>query len=175
MTAVNLDQELGLIVAPGAPAVAEDQSLALIVEQRLVPKIIYNYTDQLLALIITKRLIDLVQLIGGGYQDFLGNPLAFGYLKMNISNPVEIYTVGTEVIEGSDIHFRINLDGNGNVISNPPQNVLSTSSLKPACTYTVTAYKADGTTASAPQIVTVPNTSAQYNIALSVPNWPSFS
>jgi hypothetical protein len=43
MTTVNVDQELALIVAPGAPAVAVDQELALIVEQRLVPQIISNY------------------------------------------------------------------------------------------------------------------------------------
>lgn len=137
MTAVNLDQELGLIVAPGSPSVAADQSLSLIVEQRLVPAIISNYIDQQLGLLVVKRIVDLVQLVGGGYQDFLGNPLAKGYLVMNISNPVETYTVGSEVVEGDDIHFKITLDSNGNVSTTPAQYVFSTSSLTPACTYLV--------------------------------------
>jgi hypothetical protein len=94
---------------------------------------------------------------------------------MKISNPVEIYTAGTEVIEGSDLHFKIALDSNGNVSSSPAQYVFSTSSLTPACQYVVTAYAADGTTASAPQIVTVPNTNVSYNISNWVPLWPSFS
>src|SRR5580765_3956087 len=131
MTAVNLDQELGLIVAPGSPSVAADQSLSLIVEQRLVPAIIFNYIDQELGLLVVKRIVDLVQLVGGSYCDFLGNPLANGYLMMNISNPVEIYTAGNDVIEGNDIRFKISLDSNGNVSTNPAQYVYSTSALTP--------------------------------------------
>ncbi len=175
MTAINVDQELGLIVAPGSPSVAADQSLSLIVEQRLVPAIISSYIDQQLGLLVVKRIVDLVQLVGGGYQDFLGNPLAKGYLVMNISNPVEIYTVGNDVIEGNDIKFKINLDSNGNVSTSPAQYVYSTSSLTPSCTYTVQGYAADGTTATAPQTVTVPNTSVSYDVSNWVPNWPPFS
>jgi sugar lactone lactonase YvrE len=117
----------------------------------------------------------LIQLTGGGYQDFLGNPLANGYLMMKINNPVEAYTVGNDVIEGNDIQFRISLDNNGNVATTPAQYVYSTSSLTPTCTYVVQAFAFDGTTTSAPQIVTVPNTAAQFNTALWVPNWPPFS
>jgi hypothetical protein len=175
MTAVNLDQELGLIVAPGSPSVAADQSLSLIIEQRLVPAIIFNYIDQQLALLVVKRIVDLVTLVGGGYQDFLGNPLANGYLAMNLTNPAEIYTVGTEVVEGNDIHFKITLDNNGNVSTSPVQQVFSTGSLTPACQYIVTAYAADGTTASAsPQRVTVPNTSVSYDISNWLPSSPAF-
>ncbi len=174
MTAVNLDQELGLIVAPGSPSVAADQSLSLIVEQRLVPAIIYNYIDQQLALLVVKRIVDLVQLVGGSYQSFLGNPLANGYLLMSLTNPVEIYTLGSDVIEGNDIRFKITLDSNGNVSQTPAQYVFSTSSLTPACTYTVQAYAADGTTASAPQIVTVPNTSVAYDVSQWIPTNPAF-
>jgi len=175
MTTVNVDQELALIVAPGAPAVAVDQELALIVEQRLVPQIISNYVDQQLALIVEKRVVDLIQLVGGGHCDFLGNPLANGYLMMKISNPVETYTVGNEVVEGSDIRFKINLDSNGNVSHTPPQYVFSTSSLTPTCTYTVQAFAADGTTANAaPQTVTVPNTGVSYDVSQWIPTNPAF-
>ena len=75
------------------------------------------------AIALQDSVITLVQLINGGYQDFLGNPLAKGYLMMNISNPVEIYTVGNDVIEGNDIKFKISLDNNGNVSTTPAQYV----------------------------------------------------
>jgi hypothetical protein len=169
------DQDLVFQLVSGSPSGQVDQDLTFIVAQRLVPAIIYTQADQDLVFAVVHRIVDLVQLVGGGYQDFLGHPLAFGYLMMKISNPVEIYTAGTEVIEGSDLNFKITLDANGNVSSSPAQYVFSTSSLTPTCEYIVTAYAADGTTASAPQIVTVPNTNVSYNISNWVPLWPSFS
>ena len=171
---VECDQDLAFQIVSGSPSAEIDQDLAFIVSQRLVPAIIYTFLDQDLCFPIVHRIVDLVQLVGGGYQDFLGNPLAFGYLMMKISNPVEIYTVGTEVIEGSDLHFKIALDSNGNVSSSPAQYVFSTSSLTPTCEYVVIAYAADGTTASAPQIVTVPNTNVSYNISNWLPSYPAF-
>jgi hypothetical protein len=172
MTSINLDQQLGLIVAPGAPTVAEDQSLALIVEQRLQPQTIFTYIDQLLALIVAHRIVDLVELVGGSYQDFLGNPLANGYLLMNINTPSEVYTNGDEVIEGSDLRFKITLDSNGNCVSG--QRVFSTDVLTPVCQYSVQAFAADGTTASTPQTVTVPSSGVSYDISQWVPLSPTF-
>ena len=169
------DQDLAFQVVSGSPSAEVDQDAVFIVAQRLVPAIIYTFLDQDLVFAVVHRIVDLVQLVGGGYQDFLGHPLANGYLMMKIKNPVEIYTAGTEVIEGSDIHFKITLDSNGNVSSSPAQYVFSTDSLTPTCEYIVTAYAFDGTTASAPQIVTVPNTNVSYNISNWVPLWPSFS
>lgn len=101
MTAVNNDQQLGLIVAPGTPSVAADQqlalilspgspaveadqSLALIVEQRLVAATIFNYIDQQLALIVERR-NPRTQLTGGHFQDASGQPLANGYLIIRLS------------------------------------------------------------------------------------------
>ena len=151
-----------------------DQDLTFIVAQRLVPATIYTQVDQDLVFAVVHRIVDLVQLVGGGYQDFLGHPLAFGYLMMKINNPVEIYTAGTEVIEGSDLYFKITLDSNGNVSSSPAQYVFSTSALTPTCQYVVTAYAADGTTASAPQLLSVPNTNVSYNLSSFVPASPPF-
>ena len=167
------DQDLAFQLVSGSPSANVDQDAVFIVAQRLVPATIYTFLDQDLVFAVVHRIVDLVQLVGGGYQDFLGHPLANGYLMMKINNPVEIYTAGTEVIEGSDLYFKITLDANGNC--NPGQYVFSTSALTPTCQYVVTAYAADGTTASAPQIVTVPNTNVSYDISNWVPLWPSFS
>jgi hypothetical protein len=110
----------------------------------------------------------LVELTGGGYCDFLGHPLAFGYLMMSLNTPSEVYTSGSEVIEGADTKFKIQLDSSGNVVAG--QHVFSNQLLTPACQYVVTAYAADGTNASAsPQTVTVPSASLTYNIS----NWPA--
>jgi hypothetical protein len=169
------DQDLVFQVVKGTPAANADQDLVILVAQRLVPATIIASVDQDLVFRVVQRIVDLVQLVGGGYQDFLGNPLANGYLLMNITNPVEIYTVGNDVIEGNDIKFKITLDSNGNVSTSPAQYVYSTSSLTPSCTYTVQGYAADGTTATAPQTVAVPNTSVSYDVSNWVPNWPAFS
>lgn len=117
--------------------------------------------------------ISLVQLTGGSYQDMFGNPIALGYLKMKLTNPMEVYTVGDEIIEGNDISFTIKLDANGNCVSG--QFVYSTSVLTPTTTYTVQAYAADGARAGAPQTVTVPNTSSSYSISNWVPDWPTIN
>ena len=168
------DQDLLFQIVSGSPSAEVDQDLVVLVAQRLVPATIYTYLDQDLVFAVVHRIVDLVQLVGGGYSDFLGHPLAFGYLMMKVNNPVEIYTAGTEVIEGSDIHFKIALDSNGNVSSSPAQYVFSTSSLTPTCQYIYTAYKADGTTASAPQFLSVPNTNVSYNLSSFVPAYPAF-
>lgn len=113
----------------------------------------------------------LVQLTGGGYSDFLGNPLANGYLKMRLNTPSEVYSTGSEIIEGSEISFTIQLDSNGNVVTG--QYVFANSSLTPNTSqYIVQAFAADGTTASAPQTVTVP-ADLVYSISNWVPLWPT--
>jgi hypothetical protein len=169
------DQDLVFQVVKGTPAANADQDLVILVAQRLVPATIIASVDQDLVFRVVKRIVDLVQLVGGGYQDFLGHPLAKGYLMMKINNPVETYTVGTEVVEGDDISFKINLDSNGNVSTSPAQYVFSTSSLIPACQYVVTAYAADGATAwASPQTVTVPNTGVSYDVGQWLPASPAF-
>lgn len=80
MTSINVDQQLGLIVAPGSPAVAVDQFLALIVEQRLSPQTIFNYFDQQLALIVERRTNTSFT-----FMDSTGNPLANGTLELRLN------------------------------------------------------------------------------------------
>lgn len=168
------DQDLLFQLVSGSPSANVDQDAVFIVAQRLVPATIYTFVDQDLIFAVSQRFFPLVQLIGGGFQDFLGNPLANGYLKMSVNNPVEVYTAGHEVVEGNDIKFTIKLDSNGNVSQSPAQYVYSNTILSPTCEYVYTAYAADGTTASAPQIVTVPDLSQTYNVSLWVPNNPPF-
>jgi len=166
------DQDLAFQIVAERPAAKADQDLIVLVAQRLVPATIFAQADQDLCFPVVQRIVALVELVGGGYQDLLGHPLANGYLMMNISNPSEVYTVGHEVVEGNDLHFKINLDSNGNCVLG--QYVFSTSSLTPTCTYTVQAFAADGTTAGVSQTVTVPNTQVSYNISNWVPTWPAF-
>src|ERR1700677_1544511 len=107
------DQDLVFQVTQGQPSAKADQDLVVIVAQRLVPAIIKTQCDQDLVFQIAQRIIPLVQLVGGGYQNCLGVPLAFGYLVMQIQPYVEVYTAGSEIIEGG-ISFRIKLDASGN-------------------------------------------------------------
>jgi hypothetical protein len=80
MTTLNTDQNLALIVAPGAPAVAADQELALLVEQRLVPQTIFTRVDQTCALLVVRS---------GGFtfvfQSPSGTPLAGGTATFRIN------------------------------------------------------------------------------------------
>jgi hypothetical protein len=165
------DQDLVLQVVQGNPSAQADQDLLVLVAQRLVPAIITTQCDQDLVIVVAQRIIPLVQLIGGGYSDFLGNPLANGYLVMKIEPNLEVYTAGEEILEGG-ISFRIKLDANGDCL--PAQYVFSNSVLNPGSVYRVRAFAADGTTASAPQYFTVPSMSATYNISNWVPESPAF-
>lgn len=82
-TQINIDQQLGLIIAPGSPAVATDQMLSLLIERRLVPKIIFNYLDQMVALLVERR-NPRTQITGGNFEDPSGNPIT-GYLEIRLS------------------------------------------------------------------------------------------
>ncbi len=161
MTAINVDQELGLIVAPGSPSVAVDQALALLIERRLVPATIYNYIDQQLALLVVKRIIDLVQLVGGAYQDFLGNPLANGYLVLRLSHDGQSATPN-QVVAG--LTQRITLNSSGQI--SPAVAIYSNTGLLPANSfYLVRVYAADGTEVVPLSKITIPNTPTPVNLA----------
>jgi len=108
MTAINLDQQLGLIVAPGSPSVAVDQSLALIVEQRLVPQIIFNYIDQQLALIVERRTNTSFT-----FLDPAGNPVANGTLELRLN--VDASANGKQVSAGRRIVASLDITGSCNL------------------------------------------------------------
>ena len=105
------------------------------------------------------------QLVGGNFQDSLGNPLANGYLKMHLSQDCTVSGVGN-ICSGVDI--KINLDANGNAVSG--QSVWSNQVMSPQNNY----YRVWGYTAAG-QIAWGPNnqqvaSGATFNLDLWVPN-----
>jgi hypothetical protein len=166
------DQDLVFLVAGGNPPARCDQDLTFIIAQRLVPATITTLADQELVFAIAQRVVPLVELVGGGYQDFLGHPLASGYLNMRMNPDLEVYTNGDEVIEGG-ISFTIRLDASGNCVAG--QFVYANSVLLPTgSAYTIQAFAADGTTASSQQTLTIPSTGATFNLSSFVPSSPAF-
>lgn len=88
----------------------------------------------------------------GGFTDFEGNPLASGYLLLQLSHD-ESYSVGPNQVVGG-LKLQINLDANGNIPVSPATLVYSNDVLTPSgSVYYVRAFKADGTEAwASPQI-----------------------
>lgn len=107
--AVATDQQLGLLIAPGSPAVAADQMLTLIVEQRLNPQTIFNYIDQQLALIVERR-NPRTALTGGHFQGADGRPLAGGYLIVKLS--ADCQSPDGQVVGGVGVTVPLGNDGN---------------------------------------------------------------
>jgi hypothetical protein len=109
------------------------------------------------------------QLLGGGFQDSLGNPLANGYLKMKLSQDATVSGVG---IVCSGIELTILLDVNGNVVTSPAQSVWANTGgvLSPINTYyKVTGYTAEGQRAFGPNNQQV-GSGATFNLGSWVPN-----
>ena len=90
----------------------------------------------------------LTQLIGGNFQDANGNPLAFGYLTLKLSQDGNVAGVGNIC---SGVTITIQLDVNGNVGSSTSptpvanQYVWANSNISPINTYyKVTGYTQEG-------------------------------
>jgi hypothetical protein len=92
---VNVDQMLALLLASGSPSVAVDQTLALLVEQRLQPQTIYNRVDQMLAMIVERRGISGVLTVNSSLVP--GNGSAQATITATISNPNGTPVVGVLV------------------------------------------------------------------------------
>ena len=108
-------------------------------------------------------------LMGGAFQDGLGNVLANGYLTMKLSQDAAVSGVG---IICSGIEITINLDVNGNVVSSPAQSVWANTGgvLSPVNTfYKVTGYTAKGQRAFGPSNQQVA-AGATFNLGSWVPN-----
>jgi hypothetical protein len=77
---------------------------------------------------------------GGGYQDAKGNPLALGYLRLELTADAQIPAIG-QLCSGTVV--KVSLDANGNVSGTV--NVWPNDVLNPATTqYRIFAYTATG-------------------------------
>lgn len=104
-----------------------------------------------------------VQLTGGAYQDIQGNPLANGYLIMQLSQDASVASPASQIASGYTV--KIQLDGNGNVITSPAQYVWPNDVLSPANTfYIVSAYTATGELVWGPNSQQVFSTPSPYPI-----------
>lgn len=82
----------------------------------------------------------MTQLTGGAFQNCAGVPRANGYLTMQLSVSGTIAGVGS-ITEQKSV---VPLDGNGNVLASPPQQVWANDVIYPRTYYTVTVYSAKG-------------------------------
>jgi len=105
---------------------------------------------------------------GGNFQNFEGEPVAFGTLLLALSHD-ESYSSSSQIVSG--LKLTIGLDGNGNI--NPTVNVFANSSLLPLGSYyTVYCYEADGTLVFGPQYWQTTATPNPLNVATIIPLFP---
>ena len=93
-------------------------------------------------------------IIGGGFQDILGTPLANGYLLFELSDSAVVNTT-VKLTAGSIV--KINLDGSGNVVAGG--QIWANDVMTPATFYSVSAYSAQGQLVWGPnaqQVLTAP-------------------
>lgn len=110
-----------------------------------------------------------VQLVGGGFQDAEGNPLANGYLTMVLDQDEQVNGT-TEVCGG--VTVSVPLDDNGNVLTSPPVVVWPNDLLIPVnCYYTITGYASNGQRVWGPNVQQVLSTDGdQFDIGSWIPN-----
>lgn len=91
-----------------------------------------------------------VQLTGGHFQDSSGNPLALGYLVMELVQDEQLSSLAGQVVAG--IKIKITLESGGSVATTSPvQAVWSPENMVPAgASYTVWGYTAQGQLAWGP-------------------------
>jgi hypothetical protein len=82
------------------------------------------------------------QISGGSFQDNEGNPLANGYLLLELSQDC---IVNTTTLVCSNFTVKVPLDVNGNVVTSPSYSVWPNDVLTPSGTfYFISAYTANG-------------------------------
>lgn len=109
----------------------------------------------------------MTQLTGGAFQDPLGNPLANGYLLLQLNQDAQ-YATSNQLVFGG-VAIRIQLDANGNVAST--QSVWANGDLTPAGTfYYINVYNSKGVLQNnpTPLTITIPSGST-YNLGLWIP------
>lgn len=107
------------------------------------------------------------QLTGGLFQDALGNPLANGYLELQLSQD-SVTSDNKQVAAGHVI--RIDLDSDGSVSTSPEQFVWANDALVPANTfYNVSAFSAQGQLVWGPNSQQVLSSPSPFNVGAWVP------
>lgn len=97
---------------------------------------------------------------GGAFTDPAGNPLASGYLVMQLSH--DSVSSANEICAG--IKRRVNLDASGNV--NPSVAIWSNNVLTPSGSfYYITVYASDGTEVVSRCQITIPASPNPYDLA----------
>jgi hypothetical protein len=108
------------------------------------------------------------QIIGGGFTDSSGNPLANGYLVFQLCQDEQSPTPG-QIAAGRKI--QVNLDSTGNVPASPAVFMFANDSLNPANSYyTVWAYTSVGQLVWGPQQQQVLSSPSPFNLSNWVPN-----
>lgn len=109
-----------------------------------------------------------VQIINGRFQDAEGNPLASGYITMELCTDAQETSGPSQIVGG--LILKIPLDNNGNVADTTmvwPNDVLN----PPNSCYLVDAFKQNGTRAwKAPQYQMVLSNPSPYDISVWVPS-----
>jgi hypothetical protein len=106
------------------------------------------------------------QVVGGAFQDALGNPVALGYMLFELSQDAQVNST-TQLGAGRVI--TIKLDSSGNVAGT--QSVWPNDALSPAGTfYNVSVYTANGQLVWGPNAQQVLSTPSPYNIGAWVPS-----
>jgi hypothetical protein len=109
----------------------------------------------------------LIQLIGGSFQDVQGNPLAAGYLTMELSQDEET----NDSLICSGITITVPLDANGSIITSPPQYVWGNDQMLPVNSfYKVTGYTAEGQAAWGPCNQQVIGSGGTFDVGTWIPN-----
>ena len=108
-------------------------------------------------------------IIGGGFQDILGTPLANGYLLFELSASAAVNTT-TRIVRGATV--KINLDSDGNVAGSGPtvQSIWPNDVMTPATTfYLVSAYSSVGQLVWGPNAQQVLSTPSPFDIGAWTP------
>jgi hypothetical protein len=110
------------------------------------------------------------QITGGAFNDVLGNPLANGYLILELNQDATVTaSTTTQVCAGSTI--KVPLNSNGNVVTSPAYSFWTNDDLTPTTTgYLVTAYTASGQRVWGPSLQYILASPSPFDIGAWVPN-----
>jgi hypothetical protein len=74
-----------------------------------------------------------LQIVGGGFTDPFGNPLALGYLILQLNHDESYSSGNNQVVAG--LKIKVTLDANGNIPVSPATLIYSSDVLAPSGSY----------------------------------------